>query len=490
MNRWAACIATALWLAGPRGTPLRAQEPALPAAAAGFQQALVDAIARAELSVVAIARVRKEQPGEGLNFELRRDPFGRSAAPPIPSGPADLDYLPNEYASGVIVDRGGLILTAVHTLAPESEYYVTTPERKVYRATVKGADPRSDLAVLAIEASDLQPIALGEMSAVKKGQVVVALGNPYAIARDGQASAAWGIVSNLSRKAPPLNQEAQSPGQRTLHEFGTLIQTDAKLNLGTSGGALVNLRGEMIGLTVALAAVAGYEQAAGYAIPADATFRRALDALKDGREVEYGFLGIRPVNLKSDEVLQGLHGIRVQNVVQGTPAQRYGLKTDDLITAIGNTPVYDADGLMLEVGRMPPESVAMISVQRGSRQTIVPVTLAKFPVSGKKVVTTPSPAWRGMRVDYATAIPEQERSEVGRRFAFDDGVVVADVEEGTPAWRAGLRSGMFVTHVAGKAVGSPKQFRAAVARKRGAVEVRLAATGEGQPPSSKTIEPE
>src|SRR4029079_13356173 len=108
-------------------------------------------------------------------------------------------------------------------------------------------------------------------------------------------SASWGIVSNLSRKDgpwPPERDDRPGPTRVTLHQLGTLIQTDARLNLGTSGGALVNLKGEMVGLTISLAATLCYEQAAGFAIPVDETFLRVVEALKQGNEVEYGFLGI------------------------------------------------------------------------------------------------------------------------------------------------------------------------------------------------------
>ncbi len=102
---------------------------------------------------------------------------------------------------------------------------------------VKGADPRSDLAVLQIDATGLVPITFGDASKLKKGQIVIALGNPYGIARDGEASASWGIVANLTRKGGPTIDAANSNPKPALYQYGTLIQTDAKLNLGTSGGA-------------------------------------------------------------------------------------------------------------------------------------------------------------------------------------------------------------------------------------------------------------
>ena len=252
----------------------RRQEPKTPEltgldAAAAMEKVLVDVIARAEKSVVAIARVRKDQPGEVLNLEFQPDPFGRRVGPIMGPQPTDPDFIPNEYATGVVIDPRGLILTVYHALGEGSDYYVTTSDRKVRRATVKAADPRSDLAVLAIEATDLVPITFGDASTLQKGRVVIALGNPYAIARDGQVSAAWGIVANLARKAPLTPGDYETAGKTTLHHFGTLIQTDARLNLGTSGGPLVDLGGRMVGLVTSLPASGGFEREAGYAIPVD-----------------------------------------------------------------------------------------------------------------------------------------------------------------------------------------------------------------------------
>ena len=456
-------------------------------AAMAMQEVLVEAIARAEHSVVAIARVRSEQPGESVGLESRPDPFGRVWSP---SGrnPTDPDFIPNEFATGVVIDRAGLILTAYHVLSEDSEYYVTTSDRKVYRAWIKGADPRSDLAVLSIDAAGLRPIELGDATGLKKGQIVVALGNPYAIARDGQVSASWGIVANLARKAPLSMDESEVSRKSTMHHFGTLIQTDAKLNLGTSGGPLLNLEGKMVGLNTALAATAGYEQAAGYAFPVDDTFRRVVDALKQGREVEYGYLGIQPANLLGHEKIAGLTGTRVHAVVPGTPAERYGVKPGDVISTVNGRPIHDADGLVLEVGRLPVESVVRLGVLRDQRRTSLNVTLSKYPIRGKKIVTTPAPSWRGMRIDYLTAVADPAAGGIYQMPDFDAGVVVTDVEQGTAAWQAGLRPRDLVSKVNDKAVGTPKQFRAAVARKAGMI-IRLTLIDEEGKLVQRTVGP-
>ncbi|OHB70254.1 MAG: hypothetical protein A2V70_19775 [Planctomycetes bacterium RBG_13_63_9] len=452
---------------------VHAQEVSGLALAAAMEETLVDVIARNEVSVVAIARIRRQQPGDALNLELRPDPFGRPAATIGPPELTDPDFIPNEYATGVVVDRRGLILTAYHVLGEESDYYVRTHDGKFYQAWIKGADPRSDLAVLATEAVDLEPITFGDAAVLKKGRFVVALGNPYAIARDGQVSASWGIVSNLARKAPPVPDVTDSSGKPTLHHYGTLIQTDAKLNLGTSGGPLLSLDGKMIGLTVSLAAIRGYETAAGYAIPVDETFRRVVRTLKQGREVEYGFLGIQPSNLRPQEIRSGIEGIRVDWVVPGTPAARYGLQPDDIVTAVDGHAIREADSFVLQVGKLPVESVTRLSLVRNGRQRTVDVTLAKYPVRGKQVITSRPDPWRGMRIDYATAVVDAKGPARGGLAFVDDAVTVTEVQEGTPAWQSGLRPGMQVSHVGRTAVRTPKEFHNAVAGKSGPLQLRL-----------------
>ena len=454
-----------------------AQEPSGLAVAVALQRAMVSAIAKAEKSVVAIARVRRERPGES-SVDFRPDAFGRRALPLNAPQPMDPDFIPNEFGAGVVIDARGLVLTHYSLLADDCDYYVTTVDRRIYRAWVKGADPRSDLAVLAFDATELTPISFRDGGALRKGEIVVALGNPHAIARDGQASAGWGIVANLGRKAPAHPDESDVSGRRTLHHFGTLIQTDAKLNQGTSGGALVNLDGQMVGLTVAAGTTPGVEAAAGYAIPVDATFRRVVETLKQGREVEYGFLGVQPKNLTPQERVTGLHGLRVDRVVPGTPAAKHGVKTDDIITAVDGTPIYDADGLVLEVGRLPVEAVAKLSVVRSGRPRTVDVTLGKYPVRGKKVVTAPVPSWRGLRVDYGTMLLDSDFRARNGVLPTDEGVAVAEVEEGSAAWQAGLRGGMLVTHAAGTVVRNPKEFYAIVQGRNGAVALRGANQGD------------
>src|SRR5207237_2028334 len=151
--------------------------------------------------------------------------------------------------------------------------------------------------------------------------------------RDGSPSASWGIVSNLRRRAPlsesELKEELQS--DKPLNQFTTLIQTDARLNLGCSGGALIDLDGRLVGLTTALAAITGSETAGGYALPLDESLGRIIDVLARGEEVEYGFLGVGFNRA-------GRGGLSVE-VVPGSPAERAGIVKDDVILSVNGTPI-------------------------------------------------------------------------------------------------------------------------------------------------------
>ncbi|MEX0676620.1 MAG: trypsin-like peptidase domain-containing protein [Pirellulales bacterium] len=451
--------------------PAMGQEGTGVESVAAIEESIVGAIARAERSVVAIARVRRSE-NQPLDFSVNR--FGRlqvteQASPGMP------EFIPNEYATGVVIDALGLILTAHHVLQQDCDYWITAPDRKIYKVTrIVGADPRSDLAVLQIEATGLVPIKFGDASTLKKGQFVIALGNPYAIARDGQASASWGIVANLTRKDGPLPDAGSQNANRALHQYGTLIQTDARLNLGTSGGALVNRKGEMVGLTVSLAAVTGYEQSAGFAIPVDEAFLRALKLLKKGSEVEFGFLGVGVDSLQPDERLKGRHGVRVQSVVPGTPASRFGLLDQDVITHVGGEEIYDRDQFMLSIGKLPAEASAILRVERSERPLVIVVDeLAKYYVAGDKIVTGPRPAWRGIRVDHVTASQNFQTWSQRGQIDPQGSVLITEVDEGSPAWKEGLRPDMMISHVGGNRVTTPKQFLDQVSGKNGPVKLRL-----------------
>lgn len=448
------------------GSLCSSQDAGLSAALA-LEKTFVQSIEKAGPSVVALARATK---GDAENQLFSPD------------------YMPAEYATGVVVDAQGLILTNYHVLGqPDRNDYAVWLNKRPFAAKIKAADPWVDLAILEIEAKNLLPIQFGDASQMKKGQIVISLGNPYAIARDGSASASWGIVSNIGR-APVGRRLPQSVqrDKKTVHHFGTLIQTDARLNKGTSGGALLNLRGEMVGLTTAIGALPGYERAAGFAIPIDDKFKQVIGELKQGRAPEHGFLGVATEPLSIADRQNQRYGVELRSIVSGTPAAQGGLARGDVITHVSDQPVYSTDDLIRLISLMPAGSRARLNIRRfdmtrqQSLGLIREVTLSKKRVAAAQPVieTKSQAAWRGMLVDYTTALPEFVERAIELTNTACVGVI--HVEQDSPAWEAGVRVGQLITHVGPVRVENPREFYTAAGNHHGVATITLVGAAEGR----------
>lgn len=474
----------------------QAQPPATDSAAvlASVEDQLVKVISSAESSVVALGILKREAAA------LRVDGFGLELQPRAADEHSP-EFFPNEFGSGILITAGNspeataerLVLTAYHLVrggpvvgkdAPaDRALRVRLPMRQICDAKILAADPRSDLAVLRLDLAgtkltreDLKPFKLSEPSPPRKGQFVISLGNPYAIARDGSASASWGIISNISRFPAPANNDKSdlSPSRRdtSIHQLGTLLHIDTRLNLGGSGGPLLNLRGELIGLTMSLAAIEGYEKSVGYAIPIDANIRRVIDSLSKGLEVEYGFLGLQPDdcllaplrNLPS-KVKQAT-GARVLMSFANSPAAVAGVHRDDIILAVNRRPIFGKLDLLREIGLLGPGAFAELTIWRETdrREFTLHAELGKWPLSDDETLIATErrhPEWRGLRVDYPTARykymnwPEQR---------YPSAVVVTAVAPNSSAANVELQEGDFITHVEQHAVHAPDEFHAVVSK--------------------------
>jgi S1-C subfamily serine protease len=392
---------------------------------------------------------------------------------------ADPAHVPESYGSGVVIDDKGLVLTNYHVVRDATKIFVRLPGVPGSYADVFAADPRSDLAVLRLLAGGrtYRAVRPGDGGKVERGQFVVALANPFAAGfRDGKPSASFGIVSNVRRRPAPAAGAGQRP--RTLHEFGTLLQTDVRLNVGCSGGALVNLKGELVGLTTALAAVQGSDAPGGFAVPLDAGLTRILDVLKAGREVEYGFLGVT-----FDPKAGGAGGVVLNYVTPGSPADKKGLRARDAILAVNGNAVHDGDELFLALGTLLAGSDVTLEVRRAGtrRPAKVEVRLAKYYVPGKKIATDPEPRpfFRGLRVDDTSLLVQQGPPALAPR-RIPAGVLVSEVRDRSAAATALLRPGEVITHVNRRLVETPAAFYEAVRGLTGPVELTLAAGRRGQ----------
>jgi S1-C subfamily serine protease len=452
-----------------------------------LEQAMTDVIDRAAPSVVAITRVKSEVDGP------TRAVRGRQAAAVQPGigidGPLGLiaDQIkpsdlvqPGEFGSGVVVGSNGEILTAFHLVQGSTQILVRAAEQQQFEAEVIAADPRSDLAVIAPRLGPgqpgprLRPIALGDASKLRQGSFLVALGNAYNAARDdGRPSASWGILSNTARRiVPPVGEDQQV---RQYFRFQpTLMQLDAKLNLGMSGGAVVNMRGELVGITTDAASPAGFDVQAGYAIPIDRLGRRIVETLREGREMEYGFLGIR---------LDPLVPNGIRDTDAGTPAAEARLIAGDVITAVGDMPVDDRTPLPLAMALVPVGRSVRIQYLRDGKTGETSVLVSKYPLQGEVIATTRPPSWRGIRVDFASVLG----GGLDLKALSKGGVGVIEVEANSKAEAAGLKKGMVITSVGGKKVRTPEEFLSHVSGLKGPVEL---ITELGPEESAKVTIPE
>lgn len=466
------------------GPPARPPSPAEVVSA--LETAIGDAVAKTEVSVVAITRVRNANTEETTAIR------GRNPMAPVPdptanpfglSQPSAPDYfaMPGDYGAGVVIGDRGEILTSYHLLRGSAFIRVRAVDRQEFDAEIIAADPRSDLAVIApreapgVAPPRLKALAIGDASTLRRGSFVVALGNPYNAARDGRASASWGIVANTARRLEPGATETRQPTQQFRHQ-PTLLQLDTKLNQGMSGGAVVNLRGELVGITTTGGNPSGLDGQAGYAVPMDALGRRIVEALRRGREVEYGMLGIG---------LDTANGTsRVQSVRPGSPADLADLVQNDEILAVGDRPVADREELSLAISSVGVGEPVKLRVRRGGLLLEKAVWMAKFPPERFAITTAKAASWRGLRVDFTSVMISPTIDAEPSEALSRGGVGVVDVESGSLADQAGLARNQVIAEVEGKPIRTPAEFARAVDGQKGPVTLT---TRQGREPDRTVV---
>ena len=298
-------------------------------------------------------------------------------------------------------------------------------------------------------------LEIGEGERLKKGSFVVALGYPYAVGfRDGSASASWGVITNLRRRPPGVPTEVERA--RILTNLGVLLQTDARLQLGSSGGALVDLDGKLVGITTAMAAITGVDSPGGFAIPLDANYRRIIEVLARGEEVEYGFLGVttQPNHL-FDRPRDG--GFYIEFVTPNSPAAEGGLHRGDAILAVNGQRVREYDDLFFYLAAALAGRRTELLVQRfGDREPqTIDVTLVKYPIEtdrdASRATNRPRSVY-GLRVDYTSIV-----AKTGEPLA--NGVIVREVQPNSPAKAASLVEFVdVITYINDVSVNSPAEL--------------------------------
>ena len=313
-----------------------------------------NAVAVAAQSVVNIYTTQKIEEHPYMNDPMMRRYFEYHG---IPNGESDNTNL----GSGVIISQDGYIVTNSHVISKADNIIVMLNDGRKATAKVIGNDVESDLAVIKVDLTGLKPLGFREQS-TQVGDVVSAIGNPFGV---GQ-TVTQGIISATGRTGLGIN---------TVEDF---IQTDAAINPGNSGGALVDAYGQLVGINTAIFSRSGGSMGIGFAIPTEIVKLVMNGIIKDGK-VHRGWLGIELQSSMKDptKLSDDTQGVEVMNVMRDGPAAKAGLQKGDIITAMDNKPVNDANTLIQMVARKAPNSVVNLQVMRNKAQSSVNVTLGE-----------------------------------------------------------------------------------------------------------------
>ena len=333
---------------------------------------------------------------------------------------------PRAMGSGVIVDaENGYLLTNQHVIDAAERITVALSDRREFEAEVVGADPETDVALLKIEADALTALPLGDSDELQIGDYVVAIGNPFGL---GQTITA-GIVSAVGRSG------------LSLESYEDFIQTDAAINVGNSGGALINLKGELVGINTAIFSGRGGNIGIGFAIPINMA-RGIMDQILAHGEIQRGRIGVQIQDLTPDlaEALGTSHqrGAVVAQVLPGTPAEAAGIQRGDVIVEMNGAQVTGSSDLRNKVGLLRVGDAVRLTIERDGEPLTIDLAVGE---SGKVALGAGSQIPQLEGVVLGPLTPSSEL------YGEVEGVLVIEVEAGTPAWDAGLREGDVITEV-------------------------------------------
>ncbi len=398
---------------------------------------VVEAVKPAVVNISTVKTVRLRDPFFDDPFFRRffGEPFG------IPR-----ERRQTGLGSGVIVDPSGYILTNNHVIRGADEIKVTLLDKREFKGKVIGTDPKTDLAVVKIDAKDLPYIELGDSDKLKVGELVIAIGNPYGLSQ----TVTMGIVSATGR------------ANVGIADYEDFIQTDAAINPGNSGGALVNARGELVGINTAIFSTTGGYQGIGFAIPSNMA-KAVMEQLIKNKKVIRGWLGVSiqalTPDMKKHFGLKEDRGVVINQIFENSPAEKAGLKEEDIILQYNGKDITDPTQLRNLVANTPPGKEVELKVFRDGKVFSVKVTIEELPQEVVAARGEYENALKGVVVQNIT--PEARKElQIPPRIA---GVIVADISEDSPA-QGYLQKGDVIMAINRTKINNTKDYQKVVSK--------------------------
>lgn len=412
-----------------------------------------DFVASAEKSVNSVVHITTIVENQN---NLAYDPFqdlffgGRQRRPNVMQG----------SGSGVIISQDGYIVTNNHVVNGATKIDVILNDKRTYSADVIGTDPATDLALLKIKETDLPFINYGNSDDVKVGEWVLAVGNPFNL----NSTVTAGIVSAKGRNINILEHNTHG-GISPIESF---IQTDAAVNPGNSGGALVSTSGELVGINTAIASNNGSYQGYSFAVPVNIVKKVVSDLIEYGN-VQRAFIGlsIQDIDSKfaSEKRIKQLKGVYVNGLAENGAGEEAGIKVGDVVTKIESVTVKSTSELLEQVGKYRPSDKISVTVIRNEKEVIVPVVL-KNQENSLGIIKKPEIVRTS--VNSLGAVFEEIGSEDMERFKINAGVKIAKLEPGKLA-NAGIKEGFIITSVDKRKISTIKDIQSLLENKSGGV---------------------
>lgn len=348
--------------------------------------------------------------------------------------------------SGVIISEDGYIVTNNHVIDGADEVLVTLEDNREFAGTVIGADPVTDVALIKIEAQNLSPLKFGDSDALRLGQWVLAIGNPYNL----RSTITAGIVSAKGRSLPSYDNE---------FKIEAFIQTDAAVNPGNSGGALVNEAGDLVGINTAIASRTGSYTGYSFAVPSSIVQKVVTDIKKYG-SVQRAMLGITMQEITGDlakeKNIEPIKGVYILEVSEDGAAQKAGVKAGDILVKINGTQINSSTSVQEMISRFSPGAKIKLTLMRGDKEMEVEATLQSQSGSTEMSMET-----TGDITNFLGAQLRPASKELKSKLRLRSGVEVIGVNEGKFK-EAGIKKGFIITHVNQKAVTTVQDLAAII----------------------------